>query len=319
MLLLWIGIFVLSLAVLIKASDYFTDSAEKIGIYLGLPAFIIGVTIVAIGTSLPELLSSIFAVLNNSSEIVVGNVIGSNIANIFLVLGVAAIIAKKLEVTYELVHVDLPMLIGSAFVLAITIWDGVFTSLEAVICILGLIIYVLYTIKIGKEHEHEATEKAVKKKKREEKKTFPWKSLVIFLISMVFIFFGAKYTITSVIELSSLLNIGKEIIAITAVALGTSLPELVVSIQAARKGRAEMAVGNILGSNIFNAYAVMAVPAFIGTLVIPETILTFALPAMLIETLLYYFITQDRQITKWEGALLILFYVLFVGKVIGLL
>ena len=318
-LLLWIGVFILALAVLIKASDYFTDSAEKIGIYLGLPAFIIGVTIVAVGTSLPELLSSIFAVLSDSSEIVVGNVIGSNIANIFLVLGVAAIIAKKLEVTYELVHVDLPMLIGSAFILAITIWDGVFTQLEAVICILGLIIYVWYTIKIGKEHEHESTEKAVKKKKREEKKIFPWKELGIFLVSMVFIFIGAKYTIESVIELSSILNIGKEIIAITAVALGTSLPELVVSIQAAKKGRAEMAVGNILGSNIFNSYAVMAIPAFVGTLVIPETILTFALPVMLIATLLYYFITQDRQITKWEGALLILFYILFVGKVIGLI
>jgi cation:H+ antiporter len=316
-LVLWIGIFVMALAVLIKASDYFTDSAEKIGIYFGLPAFIIGVTIVAVGTSLPELLSSIFAVLSDSSEIVVGNVIGSNIANIFLVLGVAAIIAKKLEVTYELVHVDLPMLIGSAFILAITIWDGVFTSLEAIICLLGLIIYVWYTIKVGKEHE--ATEKAVKKKKREEKKIFPWKELGIFLISMIFIFIGAKYTIESVINLSSILEIGKETIAITAVALGTSLPELVVSIQAARKGRAEMAVGNILGSNIFNSYAVMAIPAFVGTLVIPETILTFALPAMLIATLLYYFITQDRQITKWEGALLILFYVLFIGKVIGLL
>ncbi len=314
-LVLWIGIFLVALAVLIKASDYFTDSAEKIGIYFGLPAFIIGVTIVAIGTSLPELVSSIFAVLQNSSEIVIGNVIGSNIANIFLVLGVAAIIAKKLEVTYELIHVDLPMLIGSAFILAITIWDGQFTTFEAIICLIGLIIYLWYTVKIGKEHEHEATEKAVKKKKREEKKIYPWKATIIFLVSMFFIYIGAKYTIESVIELSNILNIGKEIIAITAVALGTSLPELLVSIQAAKKGQAEMAVGNILGSSIFNAYAVMGIPALIGTLIIPQSILTFGLPMMLIATLLYYFITQDRQITKWEGMLLILFYILFIGKI----
>ena len=123
-LFLWIGIFIVSLLVLIKASGYFTDSAERIGIFFGIPAFIVGVTIVSIGTSLPELVSSIFAVLRNSSEIVAGNVIGSNIANIFLVLGITAIIGKKLKITYELSHVDMPFLVGSAFLLMLTVWTA---------------------------------------------------------------------------------------------------------------------------------------------------------------------------------------------------
>lgn len=313
-LLVWIIIFLASLLVLIKASDYFTDSAEKIGLYFGLPAFIVGVTIVAIGTSLPELISSIFAVLKNSSEIVVGNVIGSNITNIFLILGIAAIMGRKIKITHELIHVDLPLLVGSAFLLAVTIWDGVFTLPEAILCIGGVVLYLLYTLNGTMKNKD--TKKEMKAKLKKEK--LDWKILIILIVSAFFIYMGARYTIESVIKLSEILSIGKEIIAISVVALGTSLPELMVTISAARKGRSEMAVGNILGSNIFNSLAVMGIPALIGTLIIPQSILTFGLPMMLIATLLYFFITQDKEITKWEGWLLIIFYVFFIGKIFNL-
>lgn len=314
-ILLWVIVFAVSLAVLIKASDYFTDAAEKIGIFFGIPAFIVGVTIVAFGTSLPELVSSIIAVLKDSSEIVVGNVVGSNITNIFLVLGFSAIFAsKKIKVSYELIHVDLPILVGSAFLLTATIWDGVFSFGEAIICLIGIVVYIFYSIKSDSEQDGEK-EKAEKKKSR---KLEP-KTIITLIVSAFFIFLGAKYTIDSVIVLSEILNIAKEIIAVGAVALGTSLPELVVSITAARKGNPEMAVGNVLGSNIFNTFVVMGIPAFIGTLIIPASILTFALPMMLIATLLYFFITQDKEITRWEGMLLVLFYIFFVGKLFSIL
>ena len=317
-LFIWLIIFIVSLIVLIKASDYFTDSAEKIGVYFGLPAFIIGVTIVAIGTSLPELISSIFAVLKGSSEIVVGNVVGSNITNIFLVLGVAAILGKKIKVTYELVHVDLPLLVGSAFLLAVTIWDGIFTLPEALLCIGGIILYLFYTINAEKKHKDVEIKKEMKGEIKKIRK-LDLKTLIILAVSAFFIYLGAKYTVESVIQLSEILNIGKEIIAISAVALGTSLPELMVTVSAARKGKPEMAVGNILGSNIFNSLAVMGIPALIGTLIIPHSILTFGLPMMLIATLLYFFITQDKEITRWEGWMLIIFYVFFIGKLFNLL
>lgn len=317
-LFIWLIIFIVSLIVLIKASDYFTDSAEKIGLYFGLPAFIVGVTIVAIGTSLPELVSSIFAVLKGSSEIVVGNVVGSNITNIFLILGIAAIIGKKIKVTYELVHVDLSLLIGSAFLLAVTIWDGIFTLPEALLCIGGIILYLLYTIHTQKEYEDVEIKKEMKEELKKRRK-LDWKTLTILIVSAFFIYLGAEYTIESVIKLSKILNIGKEIIAISAVALGTSLPELMVTVSAARKGKPEIAVGNVLGSNIFNALAVMGMPAFFGTLIIPHSILTFGLPMMLVATLLYFFMTQDKEITKWEGWMLIIFYVFFIGKVFNLL
>jgi cation:H+ antiporter len=317
-LLIWIAAFIASIVILIKSSDYFTDSAEKIGISLKLPAFIIGVTIVSIGTSLPELVSSIFAILRGSSEIVIGNVIGSNIANIFLVLGVAAIVAKKtIKIDFELLHVDLPLLVGSAFLLTLTIWDGIFTLPEAILCILGIIIYLLYTLSSERKHKDTEIEKEMESELK-NKKGLSWKTIAVLILSAVFIYLGAKYTIESVIQLSSILNIGKEVIAVTAVALGTSLPELFVTITAARKGKSEMAVGNILGSNIFNSFAVMGVPAFFGTLIIPQNILLFSLPVMIIATLLFFFMTQEKQISKWEGYLLLLFYIFFVGKLFSL-
>jgi cation:H+ antiporter len=133
------------------------------------------------------------------------------------------------------------------------------------------------------------------------------------VISSVFIFLGAKYTISSLISLSEILNIGKEIIAVSAVAVGTSLPELIVTINAAMRGNAEIAIGNVLGSNIFNIFMVMGIPGLIGRLSIPESVLFSAVPVLLAGTLLMFFVTQDRKLTSWEGWLFFLFYVWFIA------
>jgi cation:H+ antiporter len=312
----WIVLFVASLYVLIRASDYFTDAAETIGLSSGIPDFIVGVTIVAVGTSLPEIVSSLFAVIENSSEIVVGNVIGSNIANIFLVLGIAAILSKKLKIKYELVHIDLPLLMGSSLFLAITIWDGAFTFFEALLALAGIAVYLLHAIS---EHKTRV-DIEVKKELVDgvQKKKLGARTVITLIISAFFIYLGGRYTVEAVIGLSELLNIGKEVIAATAVALGTSLPELMVTISASRKGMPEIAIGNVLGSNIFNALAVMGIPALIRTLAVPQSIIFFGLPMMLIATLLFFFMTQDKEITLWEGWFLIIFYAFFIGKLFNL-
>ncbi len=312
-LTIWIIIFIASIYTLVKSSDYFTDSAEKIGLHFKIPAFIVGVTIVAIGTSLPELISSIFAVIAKSSEIVIGNVVGSNIANIFLVLGVAAIFGKKLKVDFGLVHVDLPILFGATVLLAIAAWDGEFLLIEALLALALLTFYMLYTVQTQKADKK--LKKEVRKKKEDKLKTKVWLTLIL---SAFFIFLGAKYTVESVIAISQMLDIGKEIIAVTAVALGTSLPELFVSITAAKKGNASMAIGNVLGSNIFNTLGIMGISALFGTLIIPKSILTFSLPIMVLATLTYFFTTQDREVTQWEGWMLIILYILFIGKTFNL-
>ncbi|MCP3686403.1 MAG: calcium/sodium antiporter [bacterium] len=309
---IWVLVFVVSLVVLIKAADSFTISAEKIGLYFGLPAFIVGVTIVSIGTSLPELVSSIFAVLSNSSEIVVGNVVGSNIANILLVLAVAGIIGKRVHIEKKLLRVDLPLMVVSAFVLAITVWDGLFSLPEAFLCLLCLIIYLFYIIR-----KHRRSGPEIRKEMKSEikvKRRFDWKALTFLIISTILIYLSAKYTIESVVRLSAMLNIGKEIVAASAIAIGTSLPELMVTVSAARRGKPEIAVGNIIGSNIFNSFAVMGVPALVGSLIIPPSILAFSLPVMLLATLLFFFISMDKEITRAEGIVLLIFYAFFIAK-----
>lgn len=314
-LLLWIAIFVVTLIILIISADFFIKSSERIGIALGIPAFIVGVTLIAIGTSLPELITSIVAVSKSvdASSIVIGNVVGSNITNICLVLGVVGIMARKIKIEFDVMKVDLPMLIGATFFLYLTIINGYFTLFEGLICFSGLIIYLAYVFYLGSSDQEDSpispeVEEAIK---------FSWKEPLILLASATAIYFSAKYNVEAIVHLATLLGIGKEFIALTAVSLGTSLPELVVSIVAIRTNNAEMAIGNILGSNIFNIFAVMSIPRFFGPMVIPEAIMEFSVPALLAATLVCVFVLKDRELNRWEGWVLLLIYILFIGNLVG--
>lgn len=322
-ILVWSVIFFVSLAILVKASDFFTDAAEEIGLFFKLKPFLIGVTIVALGTSLPELVSSFFAVLGGASEIVSGNVVGSNITNICLVLGLTALVGKKMKLDYEIINVDLPILISATFILGLLIYDGEFTFAEAILCLVGIAIYfVRIAISENKTKKAKKEEQEIEKYVKEDlhwTKKLPNKEFVILLLSGFFIFLSAKYTIDSVVRISEILEIGTEIIAASVIALGTSLPELAVSLTAAKKGKAEIAIGNILGSNIFNALGVMGISGLFGVLLIPTSIITFGLPVMIIATFVFLFMTQDKEVTRWEGAFLLLLYVLYLGKIFNVM
>lgn len=311
-LLLPFSIFIVSLTVLIKASDYFTGAAEQVGLICGMSPFAVGVVIVSVGTSLPELISSLVAVSSNSPEIVAGNVIGSNVANIFLILGTGAVIGRELSIKHDLIRVDLPLLLASAFFLALTCWDGVFTRPEAILFVAALIVFLFYLLNEGKGNTS-AGEGA-----EHEKAQFSLKPFAIMLVSALFVFLGATYTIDSVIAISETLNIGKEVVAVSAVALGTSLPELMVTISAVKKKNSEMIVGNVLGSNIFNTFAVMGIPGMFAGLVVPENMVTTGITTMLIASILFFGVTQDKHVTRWEGLMFLLMYIYFIGKIFNL-
>ena len=318
LILIWTIIFIAALAILLKSSDYFTEAASKIGVKLGIPAFLVGVTIVAIGTSLPELISSLFAVYSGASEIVIGNVVGSNIANILLVLGIVGIFAKKIKTDYEILEVDLPIFFASVLYTLVVSIDGSINMGEGIIGILGLITYFTFVKSIVKKKNSEQ-EKEIKDEKKELRIEGLGRQFLILFISGVFIFLGAKYTVESVIQLSDILNLAKELIAVSAVAIGTSLPELVVGVQAARKGNAGMAFGNVLGSNIFNSFGVLGFSALFGVLVVPSSIITFSIPFLIGISLLYLFSILDRQLTMWEGIIFSLAYILYIGKIFNIL
>ena len=304
-LLLQIGIFVVAIAVLLWASDRFVDSAERIGLSLGISPFIIGVTIVAFGTSLPELATSIVAVIDGTSQIVIGNVVGSNITNIALVLGLTAVVVKNIDLEYNLWHIDIPFLWGSAFLLYFAVMDGDLSFFECGLFLAGIVIFLAYSFK--------DQEKADK----EDRPAAGTKDYVFLLLGGALVSVSASYVIQAITAISVILNIAPSVIALSAVAVGTSLPEVAVSLAAARKGKASIAVGNAIGSNIFNTFIVMAVPRFFGPLVIPPEIITTYLPLMIVMTILLGVMSNNRKITRWEGWVLLLFYAWYFSAIVA--
>jgi cation:H+ antiporter len=294
-------IFVISLAVLLKASDWLIDSSEQIGLSLGISPFIIGLTIVAFGTSLPELATSIAAVLRGEPTIVLGAVVGSNITNIALVLGLVAVVAKTIKLEYNIWHIDMPYLWGSAFFLWFIVRDLQVTFFEALICMVGIITFMAYSMKTSDEPI-------------ENRPKVNWRHYTMLGIGGALVWVSSDFAIQSIEEISLIAGISPSIISVSAVALGTSLPEVIVSLNAARKGKASIAVGNVLGSNIFNTYVVVGIPSLMGKVVVSGEILDTFIPIMLVMTILFGIMTNNKTITRWEGVVLLMFYMLYASQ-----
>ena len=330
MAIIWIIVFIVSLAVLVKSAGWLLSGAERIGLAIGLSPFIVGVTIVGLGTSLPELISSFIAVFEGVPEIVVANAVGSNIANILLVVGLSTVIGRRLVVTKNLIDLDLPLLaIGTTLMIGVA-WDREVTFLESAILLITYGVYFAYTILHRDDVKtEEDTELAVfiKKnsayiskisKKIAEIPKIALRDFGLLAAGAIGLFLGAKYLVESVINLSDMLNIGAGVIAITAIAIGTSLPELIVSIRAAVQRKSEIALGNIFGSNLFNMLVVVGLPGLFTTLPLDEKTFSIGLPVMAAATFLFVVSGISRRIHMWEGAFYLILYVFFIGKLFEL-
>jgi len=306
----WILVFVIAIALLVKGASWFTDAAERLATRFGVSAFVIGVTVVSIGTSLPELASSIAAVLHGEAAIVAGNVIGSNIANILLILGLGAILARELVTKRDMARVDIPILFGGTFLLVLMALNGSINLIEALILLFGYGVYLHYLFS-SKEHIDASVTKEMK---REAGKGFLPRVILPLVGGGVLIYVGADWTVRSVIQVAALTGVTSGVIATTAVAIGTSLPELFVTVMAGIRGKHEIAIGNIVGSNVFNVYGVMGIAALFGTVPVTGSLLTFALPVLVMATFMFYLVMRDNSISKWEGWSLFLLYVFFVVR-----
>ena len=300
-LLTYLGLFVVSIVVLLLASDWFVDSSEKIGLSLGISPFVIGVTIVAFGTSLPELASSIVAVVNNDSAIVTGNVIGSNVANICLVLGVVAIVARGIKMDYAVLDVDIPVIIASAILLYVFTYDGMVDWVDGIFLLAMLVIFLVSSFRSHKGDDSIKVDAG-------------WKAYGLLIVGAVGVYLGATYTVKSIQEVSSVMGISSGVIAMSAVALGTSLPEVIVSVAAARKGKPGMAVGNVVGSNIFNSFAVMGIPSFFGDILVDTQDIELSLFFMIGITLLFALMAAANNVSRWEGVMLVMMYLIFIAQ-----
>lgn len=303
--------FAISLAALIFAARIFTNAAEKIGLHLGMSPLVIGIFIVGIGTSLPELVSAIVSVRSGLSEIVAGNTLGANISNILLITGVVALVHKKdILLSSKYIFIDLHYLIGAVFAVALFAYDGTIEWHESVIGLLIFLVYALYLIK------NESVADGQEKIELKHPDKFPLIQLLYILLGGTGIYFGAEYTIENLSKIATGLEIPPSIVALTVLSIGTTLPELVVNITAIRQGKAEMAIGNVLGSSVFNCLMVPSIASFFGPIHVPDSMLHFALPVLIFSAFFFYLITHDKRISRWEGMLFILLYAIFLMKVV---
>lgn len=312
MTIIWIIVFIISLAVLILGADWLLESAQKIGLKLGLSPFVVGVTIIGVGTSLPELISSLVATFNGLSGFAVDNAVGSNIANILLVVGLATLFAKKLQVSKDLINLDLPLLAISTTIFLLVAMDGNINFFESLFLIATYIIYLGYTVIYRDEEDEED----------DGEKTDKINIAIIDYVKLVggilALYLGSKYLIDAVSAISLIYNISPGLITITAVAIGTSLPEIVVSVKAAIKKQYEVALGNVLGSNIFNVLVVVGLPGIFRELVIDAKTLSLGLPVLIASTILFIFSGISKRVHAQEGALFLLLYIIFTAKLFGL-
>jgi len=308
-ILAYILLFIVSMVALIKASDWFVSGAEVVGKSAGISPFVIGVTLVAFGTSLPELAASIASVFSGSSEIVIGNVVGSNITNILLVLGLSAVIGKGIIIDKSTTDSKVLMLLASAILLYFTLQDGKLDLFETLLFLAGMVMFMIGSIKGQVNKQADRVRASV------------W-SYVMMIGGAAIVYAGAHFTIISVEYMSDYIGISNEVIALTGVALGTSLPEIVVSVTAVQKGKSDIAIGNVLGSNIFNTFIVMGIPGLVSyfqgsvrgesLLTIPQSVTDLSLPLMVAVTILFCFMFVESRINRSEGWMLILLYVFFI-------
>ncbi|MEA3344091.1 MAG: calcium/sodium antiporter [Patescibacteria group bacterium] len=323
MIIVWSLVFIISLILLVKSADWLIESSEKIGFAFKISPFVIGVTIVAFGTSFPELASSIAAVMKGVTEIVVANVVGSNIANIFLIVGLSAVVARHIVVKKNLIDLDAPLLITATLIFLFTAWDRKIVLWEGIILIIAFVFYILYTFLQKREKRTDEAfdekQEAIKKDEKEfSSQKLNFKVFFFLILGIIGLGVGANYTIESILEISYILGISASLIAITAVAIGTSLPELVVSVRACSKKKYEVALGNVFGSNVFNLLLVVGVPALIKPLKIDNSTFEIGLPFLIIATLLFIVSGISRRIHIWEGLMYLLIYALFLVKLFGL-
>lgn len=313
-------LFVVGIFLLIKGADYLVDGSSSLAKKFKIPTLVIGLTIVAFGTSMPELIVNILASLKGNGDIAFGNIVGSNIANILLILGITATI-KLLKVQHSTTWKEIPFSLLAAIVLLVFASTMFLDKLalssilrfEGIILLLFFAIFLYYVIELARRNKSQ-----MKDDKLEIKKLSSLKIFLYILGGLVALYFGGKLVVEGAVALARLFGMSEYFISLTIVAVGTSLPELVTSIIAALKGDSDMAIGNVVGSNIFNIFWILGVSALIAPITIP----TFAIIDLLVLLgttfllFLFMFIGRKHELERWQGIVFILMYIAYIVHLI---
>ncbi len=292
-------------------ADRFVYGAAGLASNLGVDRIIIGLTVVAFGTSAPEMLVSAIAAASGSGEMGVGNAVGSNITNVTLVLGASAAVGV-LSIHSRLLVREIPILFATMAVSWWFLWDGTLSRIEGLILFSGLGAVVIW---LGVEGSKERADPSRPSFEEEDvPDSLPTnKAIGLFLVGLVFLLAGSRVLVWGAVELSLLLGVAELVVGLTVVALGTSLPELATSVTAARRGEQDIAVGNVVGSNIFNLLGVLALPGIIAPGPVSRSVVTRDYPIMLGATLLLLFmaLNEANEIGRKRGVALVVVFVIY--------
>lgn len=333
-----VAVFIGSLVLLAKGADYFVEYSARVAKRLGVSDFVIGLTITSIGTSVPELASSVSASMKNQPDLIIGNVLGSNIANIGLILGTAAII-RPFKTEQKMHDRDGFIMLASTLLFFGFVLDNRIAAWEAVVFCLLYVLYVLFLVSSDKSErevqfrhfmrfvfDFEYVKPIVRAARNRGKRAgnlsstpsrgswFPMvRDMTVVVLSCLAIMFGARYLIDEAIWVATHLGIPEGIVGLTLIAVGTSLPELLVSISAVRKDRGGIVVGNVIGSNVANLLLIIGVSGLITDLHVSEISVVTTTPIMLFFSLgLMYIVKSDWEIKRSQGILAVLAYIIFI-------
>jgi len=304
--------FVVCMSALIWGADLVIKESERIALHFNISEFIIGATLIAFGTSLPEMAASISASIKDQSDMAVANVLGSNIMNISLVLGFVFLIASKITPKRDLFFKDSAWLLFPVIVFPLMIIDGHLSRLDGFLLFAMMGAYIMFLMQSSKSEGIAEIDEDLKKDE------FNWpKTLGLLFTGFIFVVVGADYAIESATNIARTFGISEWIIGLILIAFGTSLPELVVSVKAAKKGKADMSIGNIIGSNMANTSVVLGLAAITKPLTINLSSSLFDIFLMIGVTLMLVFITANRLYVKASGVMLLIVFAIFLQHALG--
>ncbi|MBQ2802434.1 MAG: calcium/sodium antiporter [Lachnospiraceae bacterium] len=292
-------------ALLMKGADWFVEGASKLADKFGIPQLVIGLTIAAMGTSLPEAAVSVSAALKGSAEITIGNVLGSNILNVLIILGLTVVI-RTVAVQKSTAYYEIPFTIFvTVLLVALGLFDNEVSRIDGVILWVFMIVYLLYLLRMAKKGQ--ALEEAAEAGENES----IFKMLLMIVVGVAMIVFGSDISVDAATKLAQFFGMSERLIGLTIVALGTSLPELVTSVTAAIKGKADIAVGNVVGSNLFNILFVVGTSALITPVVYSASFMIDSIVAIAAMVLLLICVLPKKKLARPAGIVMLLGYVAY--------
>ncbi len=317
-------ILVLALAGVVKGADWFLGAAEKVGVTLRLPPFILGVVLVGFGTSLPELTTSLAAINDGINTVTIANIAGSNLANVLLIIGASTLVLGTIKFDKNLIDLDIPLMIAVTALFCLLIVDGSLSSSDGALLLVGFVGYILYSLGYKEDATHHkglisliANLSSGSKTKVEKHQNLITASTPFVLIgSVILLGVSSRFAVTSLQNVVEQVGIGLDVLSFFALAVGTSLPELVVSFKALRKGQGDIVVGNVIGSSMFNILLIGGVASVLDEQVVDPAFLGWTIAGLGLSVLLLMVGSISKRIHVWEGMMYILIYAAIASKII---